>query len=376
MTEDCVEGVRAMRTDCRSSLKVMLGLSTVAIALNVPLVWHYLGPNLAAAYFCGSVGVLLFIFRMKSSAHFPVTGIAIVSFFIQLICLFYVSKLVHNGMDRDSALSRWIEAIVAGRFPYHELTRNGNPISVLPFIPLVGMPFYLFGNVGLLQIFSFVCLVAMLYHIYRNHTLSRSCSVFILSAAPLLFFEVIARSDLMTNMTIILFVPFVLETRHSRNLSLLGVLLGCATATRIAMLPVIFTIVLYLFKRLPFHSMLQLAACWLCMTGLLVLPFLVWNFSTFVSYAPLGVNLQKLGTDEPVRILWLLGTAIVVAYLGLNTRNVPELHAGIAVVLCLITIATWSTFWVDLTYLQLIFLPVLFAFPRNEATKSGLALKE
>jgi len=349
--------------------------ATVIIAgsLNVPLVWHYLSPAAGCFYLC--IYVLVFLLTSRSRNLFEhnqiLAAVVVFSFCFQMICLFAISPVLHNGMDRDSAMITWIHRLFNGKFPYEHPTRNGNPISVLPFMPIVAIPFYLLGNVGLLEPAAYLLLVLLLYRTYRNNEKSRLYSILILSTIPLTFFEVLARSDLIANITILLLVIYILELKQSSlesNKILLGILLGCAASTRIAMLPATVVILLAVFKNVTPRVFAEVVFYCILTMGCLILPFLAWNSFVFVYYAPLGVNLQKLGPHESLRSFWLSITIIAVFLTAFLARKPSEIYLSVTVTLAIVTLATWSTFWVDLSYLQLICVPLLFSFPRGQAS--------
>ena len=97
-----------------------------------------------------------------------------------------------------------------------------------------------------------------------------------------------------------------------------------------------------------------------------MLPFAFWNPGVFFGFAPLGINSTKLGSQAINQIGWPILTASASLALGFSVQSPRQLYTSFAVVLSIVTLATWLSFARDLSYLQLPFLPLLFTLPRTD----------
>ena len=347
-------------------------------ALNVPITYHYLGILATSAYLLIYALIFIWVWKFPPGEKFQnlaLAGMITLSLALQIVLLIWVAPQFDHQMDRDDALTYWIEALARGEYPYSVLTSRGNPISILPSLPLIALPFYLLGNVGYLEIFSYLVLIIWLWMAYKQVPRVRFFTIIVFSTSPLLFFEVAGRSDLIANLALLVLLIFLLE-RHPINefkfsAWILGLTLGFLGATRIALAPALFVIVFYLAATFPRRVLKKTLTISTITFFILVAPFAFWNPSTFFHYAPLGVNSTKLGGDRLIALILLVGTAILTLLLSFAVKSAVDLYAAVAILLGLVTLATWLTFSRDLSYLQMIFIPLLFAFPRIDPPDSS-----
>ena len=342
-------------------------------ALNAPLVHHYLGGLASGIYLLCFLAFAAFVWTHEPEARVlrvVLLTVICTSLLAQILALHYVAPMFDGRMDRDSALMTWLSEFKHGRYPYSVPTELNNPISVLPFMPLLAAPFYLLGNVGSLQLVAFLVLVYMLWRTYKDAPRWMLASICVFATSPLLFFEVTGRSDLITNTALLLLPVYLLEQHRgwqsNARLLMLGALVGCIGATRPALAPALFVLGLYLMRKFGTVAVLKLGVAAVVVFGGLVLPFALWNPGVFFDFAPLGVNSTKLGSHTANQIVWPSLTAVASLVLGLAVRSPKQLYMSFAITLGLVTLATWLSFGRDLTYLQLPFLPLLFTLPRTE----------
>lgn len=357
-------------SDKNQKLWHIIAIAGLAV-VNLPILLHYFGRPAAVTYaFCFALLALLFGFRILSplwAKRLALVGI-VASLAVQFLALHRLSPLFESRMDRNEAITYWLSALVHGDYPYRGPTDLGNPISVLPFMPLSASPFVLVGNVGYFEVFGYLLLVVLLWHRYRSAPMKRAFSVLVLSSAPLLYFEVTARSDIIANMALLMLIPFFMmwiedhrESLERRDIAICGVLFGCLAATRLALLPALAVPALYLLRRygmVTFARVIGLAAA---LFIVLLLPFILWDPDLFFHYAPFGVNATKLGQHTPTQAAWLIATGLVVLASGSLVRCAAHLFGLLIPVLAVTVAATWLTFSVDLSYLQMVFVPLLFS---------------
>ena len=342
-------------------------------ALNVPIIYHYLGVLATSAYLLIYALIFIWVWKFPPGERFQNLALAAIIFLslaLQIVLLIWVAPQFDQQMDRDDALTYWIEALARGEYPYSIPTSRGNPISILPSLPLIALPFYLLGNVGFLEIFSYLVLIILLWMAYKQAPRVRFFTIIVFSTSPLLFFEVAGRSDLIANLLLLVLLIFLLE-RHAVNQFkfgawIFGLSLGLLGATRIALAPALFVILYYVAATFPRRLLKKTLVIGTLTFFVLVAPFAFWNPTTFFHYAPLGVNRTKLGGDRLIALILLVGTAFSTLLVSFAVKSAVDLYTAAAVVLAIVTLATWLTFSRDLSYLQMIFIPLLFAFPRIE----------
>ncbi|MDR0307301.1 MAG: hypothetical protein LBI42_10765 [Chitinispirillales bacterium] len=99
------------------------------------------------------------------NTHFVILYFGILIFFVfsAVILLFKIDPYSID-VDRWSALHGFISYLFEGKYPYLARTHLGQAASPLPVMNFITIPFYLMGDVGYLQLFTFafVAFVAFL----------------------------------------------------------------------------------------------------------------------------------------------------------------------------------------------------------------------
>jgi len=169
--------------------------------------------------------------------------------FVFLICINLSIDGLSLNSDRWSALEVLIKSVLEGKYPYAVLDHLDNTTSNLPGLFYLGLPFYLLGDVGFLQPFTF--LVFSLFIIYSKIKNDEKVFVLLLILlAPSYFWEVIAKSDLMSNCILLLVFISFWEEKFKGNLFkkkyLLALIIGFFLLTRgIVIIP----LTLFLFSE-------------------------------------------------------------------------------------------------------------------------------
>lgn len=81
----------------------------------------------------------------------------VIGLLISVVLVFMNLQVDPNSLhvDRWSAMEITIENLLDGRYPYDKTDYLGQTSSNLPGLSLLGLPFYLLGDVGYLQVFVF-----------------------------------------------------------------------------------------------------------------------------------------------------------------------------------------------------------------------------
>ncbi len=143
------------------------------------------------------------------------------AFSLCFFCLLMFINLKVDGLslntDRWSALEVLIKSILEGKYPYAILDHLGNTTSNLPGLFYVGLPFYLLGDVGFLQPFTFLFL--SIFIILSKIKNDEKVFIFLLcTLAPSYFWEVIGKSDLMSNCILVLLFISIWQQKFKNNI--------------------------------------------------------------------------------------------------------------------------------------------------------------
>lgn len=158
----------------------------------------------------------------------------LVIFFILIFINIKVDGLTLN-VDRFSALEVLISSVLSGEYPYSVLDHLDNTTSNLPGLFYLSLPFYLLGDVGFLQPFTFLFFsLVIIYSKIKNE--EKIFIIALLLTSPSFFWEVIAKSDLMSNCILILIFISLwhqkFKTDYFKNIKLLAFLVALFTLTR------------------------------------------------------------------------------------------------------------------------------------------------
>jgi hypothetical protein len=369
-----VDPIRRLRDWGKRDGRIQQAVLLMIIAgTNAVLVQRYLG-TLATGIYALVFALFSFaVYRLRLFRNFHPLLLASLFLLVligMVVCVLVLSPLLEGRIDRDSALITWWDSLLRGTYPYLAKTDLGNPISVLPFMPLLAFPFYLAGNIGYLEVLGFACLFLLLWMTYRKNPQSAVLSLAILSTAPLLWLETLGRSDLMANMALLLLLLVWVEKMNGHfgggKTPALGVLIGCAGATRIALLPALFVVFVFLARKMPLYDLFITGIVSVLVFLVWTLPFAIWNPAVFFQHAPIGVSSIKLGGNSVIQIGWMIVISVISLLLGLAIQTPRGLFSAVAAILGLTVAATSLTYHADVSLLQLVFLPLLFALERGK----------
>ncbi len=174
------------------------------------------------------------------------------AFFIFSILLnIYVDGLDLN-VDRWSAMDIAITSVLQGQYPYAALDHLGQTSSNLPALLILGLPFYLTGDVGYLQSFGFLVFIYLFCLVLKTYK-QRCLALVLLILSTGYQYELYVKSDLMTNFILVaLCIGWYYKTYKNTKLHLpfrMGAISAFLLLTR---LPAVIPLTLLLFK--PFKN--------------------------------------------------------------------------------------------------------------------------
>ncbi|MCZ2085334.1 MAG: hypothetical protein LC112_13790 [Flavobacteriales bacterium] len=171
----------------------------------------YLLPIYIIAIF--SISVLYIKSDLKEIIYKYLYWILVAVFFLFSIGLNYYVDGNSLNVDRWDAMEVGIKAIFNNEYPYNIKDFLGRESSNLPFLMILGMPFYfLFGSVGFLQSFSFLLFSYLIFKVFDNYKL-RFAGLILLVLSPSYLWEVYVKSDLMSNFILVAGFSFLVWTQ-------------------------------------------------------------------------------------------------------------------------------------------------------------------
>lgn len=197
---------------------------------------------------------------------YSIVVFAVVAFFIKIdlkdlvykylfwtgVGLFFIFSIGLNcyvdgnslNVDRWDAMEVGIRAVFNNEYPYNIKDFMGRESSNLPFLIVLGMPFYiLFGSVGFLQSFSFLLFSYLCFKISDHYKL-RLAALTLLILSPSYLWEVYTKSDLFSNFILLLGFSYIIWTRFigqkKMKLEWVSVMTALMVLTRLsALIPLI-----------------------------------------------------------------------------------------------------------------------------------------
>ena len=249
--------------------------------------------------------VIFLIFYSVNRYNFNPKNSKIIYFFIVL--LFFSFSIVLNilidgnnlNVDRWSAMDVSISAILDGKYPYMQLDHLNGRSSNLPGLILIGLPFYLLGNVGYLQSFTFLLFAYTLHKTINNYK-AKILGILLLISSLFYLWEVFVKSDLMSNFIIILcFITLWYKKYNNQELKkpfLLGVLTSFVFFTRLVS---IIPLIIFLFNAFIKSSVLKKILFMISsILTISILSFIVLkncpSLNVFKNYNPFSLQNRQL----------------------------------------------------------------------------------
>jgi hypothetical protein len=295
-------------------------------------------------------GYNLFLFIIfYSTIKIKLSNVTLNSIFALIVIAFFSITIYINisfdgenlNVDRWSAMNESIKALLNKEYPYTALTHLGKGSSNLPSIFFIGLPFYLIGNVGFLQSFSFLLFSVVLFKTLKNSK-AKLVGILLLTLSIFYWWEIYAKSDLMTNFIIILsFILFSAIKKVNFNKPyLLGFISGFLLYTRLV---VIIPLTILLFKNfIKASANTKIHFITAALIIISSLTFLIFrncpNIETFLNYNPF--LLQKKSSQLPLLISLLL--ILLPFYFSIKVKKPKEIIDFCVLLLSLTVLLSFS----------------------------------
>lgn len=211
-----------------------------------------------------------------------------------------ITKIDGNTLntDRWSALELTIETITQGKYPYTRLDHKEQMSSNFPALGFLGLPFYVLGDVGYLQVFI---LVIFAYFLCKtsNQIQTALLGILLFLFSPAILWEFLGKSDLTSNLMLFVIIAHFWFQKDKNPLLnkpiLTGVFMAFFLLTRgVLIIPV----VIYFFKdfvqsllktKLTLIASAVIFGFIICLPTILTIP----DWETFITYNPLVLQTNK-----------------------------------------------------------------------------------
>lgn len=245
--------------------------------------------------------ILFYVFSKKIIKIYSKTLFIVVTFLFFLLTIYinyYVDGKTLN-VDRWSAMQVAIEALLQGRYPYAAIDHLGGRTSNLPSLIFIGTPFYLIGNIGLIQSFGFILFVYIIIKVFKSSN-DRLLCLLLLVSSPAYLWEIYAKSDLMTNFVLVLLFLIIFEKKKiSQGNVKTGVFSFFSAALLLTRLTVIIPMSLLVVKRfyiLSFKRKILFTSIFILtvLVFLTICFFNVESIANFKLYNPFSLQNRQL----------------------------------------------------------------------------------
>jgi len=265
----------------------------------------------------------------KALALFVVITVLIFLFLCHLIDSPYKVNI-----DRWQTIEYCLEDWLKGNFFYHKPNFIGQMPSYLPGQLLAAAGFYLLGNVGYLQVASFILFVATLIKLFPNNNI-RFLAVFLLITSLSFIYEIVCKSDFISSFifaaAFIIFWHKRFPDDYLERPFLLGLILAFLCLTRSL---VVIPLILFLFKSFikadnmkKLISVLGFIISFSLLLATVILP--VKSFEYLREYNPLKTQSQG---SEYIMMIFLILTVLISFYI----KNIQQVFFCSTIILFLL----------------------------------------
>lgn len=289
-----------MKISFRASALSLLALAACLIVPSSGVVARYLRVPGLLAYIAVVFAVLFAVQRwvrpwlmrrltQRQAVWLAVAFLLAVTVTVVVLYPFANSGALGGGSDRDDALNVGVRELLAGRYPYHQMTYLDNPISPMPGAFLLAAPFVLlFGSSAYQNLFwlaIFYCAVQCCF--LRDHRETTLLAFTALALSPAIWQELATGGDLLTNaLYVFAFLAFMLHVHSAAGHPLWqrlasAVLLGIGLASRANFLLTLLPLALYLAQRRGWPYTVRYLALTVAVFALLVAPFYLHDPAAF-----------------------------------------------------------------------------------------------
>jgi hypothetical protein len=270
--------------------------------------------------------------KMQSMIYFSM--IAFLAILLTFLMFHFDPQKIRVG--RYPATYDWITRFFSSEFPY----ASGTNPSGFPFLFVMAMPFYFLGDLGFFQIFSFLVFAVLVHLRHHQKSINRFRLIFLLITSPIFLYEIVVRSDLFSNMVMVMLYLAIFEivSRGASHITLyfLGIIGGLLLSTRGIVLLIYITVFGYFFSArggFAFGGRRQTIRDSLFFLSMFVgfflslLPFLIWDWKSFINFGPFSIQLSYIPN-------WLLILSIASSIgCALTIKSLRRIYSSVSFIL-------------------------------------------
>lgn len=200
-------------------------------------------------------------------------------------------------IDRWSAIHHFIQSLFQGSYPYGAETHLHGYGSPFPVWQIFHVPFYLLGNVGLS--FSVVTLLFIHSAYLQWGSKGGYLSLLLLIASPAYLYEVVTRSDMMTNFLLVgsvvnYLVYFKITLKF--HLIAIAILCGLTASTRLTAILPLFMLYFQEFTQVSWQRKISFLLIVVITFAVTFLPFWIWDANTLLysDHGPFALQTSQI----------------------------------------------------------------------------------
>ena len=261
--------------------------------------------------------VFYFKINLRNSAYQYLFWGLVALFFIFSVAVNYYVDGKSLNVDRWDAMEIGIKAIFNNEYPYNIRNYLGRESSNLPFLIVLGMPFYVvFGSVGFLQSFSFLLFSYLIFKIFKTYKLCLAAIVlFILS--PSYLWEVYTKSDLFSNFILVTGFSYLVWTKlfvqNKLKIEWLSVMTALVFLTRLSVIIPLIILLTKAFYKFSSQEKLRFISVFVVVVFAMLFLFFrnAADWEMILSHNPLTIQ----GSKQPIFLsVSYLVLAIILAF--------------------------------------------------------------
>lgn len=200
-------------------------------------------------------------------------------------------------IDRWSAIHHFIQSLFQGSYPYGAETHLHGYGSPFPVWQIFHVPFYLLGNVGLS--FSVVTLLFIHSAYLQWGSKGGYLSLLLLIASPAYLYEMMTRSDMMTNFllvgSVVNYLVYFKITLKS-HLIAIAILCGLTASTRLTAILPLFMLYFHEFTQVSWQRKISFLLIVVITFAVTFLPFWIWDANTLLysDHGPFALQTSQI----------------------------------------------------------------------------------
>lgn len=184
------------------------------------------------------------------------------------------------NVDRWSIITSFWDSFFRSEYVYLAKSNVGNYPGPMPFYFILALPFYFMGELGFFSILGVISFYFLIKKTIANHTAKSISIILIIISTPYLW-EVVCRSNIFLNGTLVLFVLILFLNQKKNNLKnsiAIGILIGLVLSTRnVFVIPFIISFVYSLKKgKITIKETFLIGTITMITFIVTFLPF-IWN---------------------------------------------------------------------------------------------------